>query len=138
VLRNEKSTFSTIEAIAKSLDTLHHPKTLKYESAFVEALKYSVDAVMKQRGRENVFGNVIVPKASEESISQDSYTKPFHERPPRCHICEKNEGFKNLGLVETEMGTEKGSSEGTVCSPTPMFERRWRCRACEAVFATAA
>ena len=121
-LGSDKTTLSTIEAAGAALDTIQG--TSKFSVAFTEVLKYSVDAVFKQRGYKQVYGHAIQPNMSNASSSHDCFTRATVQRPKACPKCKQTSRFKNLGSasLDAEM-----SADGGVC-------RRWRCKDCGLIF----
>lgn len=121
-LGSEKTALSTIEALGRSLDIIHDSS--KFHDAFLEMLKYSVDAVFKQRGYQQVFGHTIQPNIGKASL-YDAFTKAKIQRPKECPVCKQTSRFKNLGsaFVPPDDGTAAEISL-----------RRWRCKDCGLVF----
>ena len=139
------STFSSIEAVAQSLDILHEQSRdalnthgMSFSSLFTELLKYCVDAVLKQRGSKEAFGSNVVPNLSPSSgykeectdspatpsyaqEHQGPFTPATVKRPEQCPSCGGVVRFKNLG------GTLSEGASG-------VFRRKWRCGGCSSVF----
>ena len=134
LLGSVEHTFSTIESVSRSLEVLHAglkpAADVSFNKAFNEVLKYSVDAVFRQRGSKSCFGNDIVPDFSgDNACDRGPFIKAQVEKPKVCPSCGETNGtrFKNRGVHP--IGAPGSGTGGSM--------RRWKCRACGDEFACA-
>ena len=100
LLRKQKvsSKVSSIESVALALEALG--TEMNVVARTTNALKLLVDAVLRQRGRKNVYGNVCDPIMDSDERN-GPFTKAVIAKPSAgCPSCgQKTARFKNLGIA---------------------------------------
>lgn len=147
---------STIEALALGLKSLHENEDLI--KSIYQSLQLSVDAVLRQGGKEVAYGNNFITQITNTSseVIHGPYTARTVQRPEYCLKCNassSNTIFKNMGLRKGTKNKQKKVMDDIIIennnntslkinniinnnnnNNNALLHRVWKCSSCLAYF----